>query len=68
MIANAHLVAAAPQSELLEYPVFENDPTIDSSEDPGIYPFELAFGLIDGTHSIDSGVLTVPDGPDWAWK
>ncbi|WP_266082989.1 mandelate racemase/muconate lactonizing enzyme family protein [Haladaptatus caseinilyticus] len=63
LIANAHLTAAVSQAELLEYPVFENDPALESSADPGMYPFDLAFDLVDGTPNIDSGVLTVPDGP-----
>ncbi|MGQ3413809.1 mandelate racemase/muconate lactonizing enzyme family protein [Natrinema sp. LN54] len=63
LIANAHLVAAAPEVRLLEYPVFENDPTIDGRPDPGMYPFELAFDIIDGEPDIDNGTLTVPDGP-----
>ncbi|MFH5800759.1 mandelate racemase/muconate lactonizing enzyme family protein [Haladaptatus sp. CMAA 1911] len=63
LIANAHLTAAAPQAELLEYPVFENDPALDSSGEPGMYPFELAFDIVDGTPDIDTGVLAVPDGP-----
>jgi L-rhamnonate dehydratase len=63
LIANAHLTVAAPRAELLEYPVFENDPVLDSSDDPGMYPFDLAFDIVDGTPSIDDGVLTVPNGP-----
>jgi L-alanine-DL-glutamate epimerase-like enolase superfamily enzyme len=63
LIANAHLVAAAPDVRLLEYPVFTDDPAIDGRPDPGMYPFDLAFDLIDGEPAIDDGVLTVPDGP-----
>lgn len=63
LIANAHLVAAAPEVELLEYPVFEDDPALNHSDDPGMYPFELAFDIIEETVTVDDGVLTVPDGP-----
>nr|WP_244531540.1 hypothetical protein [Halogranum amylolyticum] len=48
-MANAQLVAAAPEVELLEYPVFERDPLLTShvDRDPGMYPFDLAFDLIE---------------------
>jgi L-rhamnonate dehydratase len=64
LAANAHLVAAAPETSLLEYPVFENDPALaDVGGDPGMYPFDLAFDLIEGQPDIDDGVLSVPEGP-----
>ena len=65
LVANAHLVAAAPEVRLLEYPVFEGDPALASADgaDPGMYPFDLAFDVIDGRPDVDDGVLTVPDGP-----
>ncbi|MFC5134688.1 MULTISPECIES: mandelate racemase/muconate lactonizing enzyme family protein [Haloferacaceae] len=63
LIANAHLVAAAPEVDLLEYPVFEDDPALDSEEDPGMYPFDLAFDVIEETVDVDDGKLSVPDGP-----
>lgn len=63
LIANAHLVAAAPDVSLVEYPVFENDPVLDGSPDPGMYPFDLAFEIIEGEPMIDDGRLTVPTGP-----
>jgi len=63
LIANAHLVAAAPDVRLLEYAVFEDDPVIDGRPDPGMYPFDLAFDIIEGEPAIDDGVLAVPDGP-----
>ena len=62
LIANAHLVAALPESNLLEYPIFERDPLIDGEHDPGMYPFELAFEIIEEEPQIEDGVLTVPDG------
>ncbi|MFB6299299.1 MAG: mandelate racemase/muconate lactonizing enzyme family protein [Halobacteriales archaeon] len=63
LIANAHLVAAAPEVRLLEYPVFEGDPALAADPDPGMYPYELAFDIIDGQPSIDNGRLTVDDAP-----
>ncbi len=64
LIANAHLVAAAPEVALLEYPVFENDPVLPGAgTDPGMYPFDLAFDIITGRPAIQDAVLTVPDGP-----
>lgn len=63
LVANAHLVAAAPETELLEYPVFEKDPTLDTAADPGMYPFDLAFDIIHGVPSITDGELILPDEP-----
>jgi L-alanine-DL-glutamate epimerase-like enolase superfamily enzyme len=55
-VANAHLTAAAPESELLEYPVFGDDTA-------GMYPFPLAEEILLEPLDIEDGVLTVPDGP-----
>ncbi|WP_224338000.1 mandelate racemase/muconate lactonizing enzyme family protein [Haloprofundus halobius] len=64
LIANAHLVAAAPEVRLLEYPVFEDDQLLQSSvDDPGMYQFDLAFDIIDGEPSVADGVLAVPEKP-----
>ncbi|MGM0606508.1 MAG: enolase C-terminal domain-like protein, partial [Halobacteriota archaeon] len=63
LVANAHLVAAAPEVRLLEYPVFENDPALDADADPGMYPFELAFDVLEEPVDVQSGTLAVPDGP-----
>ncbi|WP_248907472.1 mandelate racemase/muconate lactonizing enzyme family protein [Halocatena marina] len=63
LIANAHLVAGAPEVRLLEYPVFERDPVLDGTPDPGMYPFDLAFDILDGQPAVENGQLTVPDGP-----
>ncbi|WP_331234101.1 mandelate racemase/muconate lactonizing enzyme family protein [Natronorarus salvus] len=63
LIANAHVVAAAPETSLLEYPVFERDPVIDVDGDPGMYPFDLAFDVITGEVDVHDGFLRVPDGP-----
>lgn len=63
LMANAHLVAAGPDVELVEYPVFENDPVVDASGDPGMYPFDLAFDLIKGEPPVENGQLTVGNEP-----
>lgn len=63
LMANAHLVAAGPEVELVEYPVFENDPLVDVSGDPGMYPFDLAFDLVEGRPPVEDGRLSVPDDP-----
>lgn len=65
LLANAHLVAAAPDVSLLEYPVFEDDPVLDadSENDPGMYPFDLAFDIIDGEPAVEDGALTLSDDP-----
>ncbi|ELY97722.1 mandelate racemase/muconate lactonizing enzyme family protein [Natrialba aegyptia] len=62
--ANAHLVAAAPEVRLLEYPVFEDDPALgEAAVDSGMYPFELAFDIIEGRPAIEDGRLSVSDAP-----
>jgi len=63
LAANAHLVAAGPETRLVEYPVFENDPALDGDPDPGMYPFDLAFEIIEGEPDIEGGRLTVGDDP-----
>ena len=63
LVANAHLVAAAPETRLLEYPVFEEDPVLGTAADPGMYPFDLAFDIIHGMPDITNGKLTLPDEP-----
>jgi L-alanine-DL-glutamate epimerase-like enolase superfamily enzyme len=63
LLSNAHLVAAAPEVELVEYPIFENDPLVDSSGDPGMYPFDLAFDVVEGQPPVENGRLAVPDDP-----
>ncbi|XVH33202.1 mandelate racemase/muconate lactonizing enzyme family protein (plasmid) [Haloferacaceae archaeon DSL9] len=63
LVANAHLVAAAPEVRLLEYPVFENDPALGTDDDPGMYSFDLAFDIIEETIDIDNGFMAVPNGP-----
>jgi L-alanine-DL-glutamate epimerase-like enolase superfamily enzyme len=63
LLANAHLVAAAPEVDLVEYPVFEDDPLVEASGDPGMYPFDLAFDIVEGQPPIENGQLAVPDDP-----
>ena len=63
LVSNAHLTAAAPESDLLEYPVFERDPYLTADGDPGMYPFDLAFDILDSPLDIDNGHLDVPSGP-----
>ncbi|WP_436924216.1 mandelate racemase/muconate lactonizing enzyme family protein [Halosimplex amylolyticum] len=63
LAANAHLVAAGPEVRLLEYPVFENDPALDAGTVAGMYPFELAFDILEGEPDVQNGVLSVPEGP-----
>lgn len=55
LVANAHLVAAAPGSELLEYPVFE------TGRHPGMYPFPLAEDILESPFDVEGGELEVPD-------
>lgn len=63
LLANAHLVAAAPEVDLVEYPIFDNDPLVDASGDPGMYPFDLAFDIIKGQPPVENGRLTVSNKP-----
>ncbi|MFB6192521.1 MAG: mandelate racemase/muconate lactonizing enzyme family protein [Haloarculaceae archaeon] len=55
-VANAHLTAAAPEAELLEYPVFGTDTA-------GMYPFPLAEDILVDDLDVSDGEMTVPDGP-----
>lgn len=63
LVANAHLVAASPGAEILEYPVFEGDPYLNANQDPGMYPYPLAFDVLDDQLDISEGIFSVPDGP-----
>ncbi|WP_411965852.1 mandelate racemase/muconate lactonizing enzyme family protein [Haloferax sp. YSMS24] len=63
LMANAHLVAAAPEVRLLEYPVFENDPLLPSENDPGMYPNDVAFDILKETPEIENGHLNLSDEP-----
>ena len=57
LVANAHLVAAAPGRDLLEYPAFETD------DHRGMYPFPLATDILRDDLDVGDGTLAVPDGP-----
>lgn len=64
LMANAHLVAASPEVSLLEYPVFEDDPLLtEYAPDPGMYPFELAFDIVEGKPDVTDGELSLSDAP-----
>lgn len=63
LLANAHLVSAGPDVALVEFLIFEDDPLVDASGDPGMYPFDLAFNIIEGRLSVSDGHLTVPEDP-----
>lgn len=56
LVANAHLVAAVPGAELLEYPVF-------GTGAEAMYPFPLARDILATPVTIRDGRLRVPDGP-----
>lgn len=63
LAANAHLVAAGPGADLVEYPVFTNDPVLETDADPGMYPFDLAFDIVTDQPMVNNGALSVPDDP-----
>ncbi|MFC6734227.1 MULTISPECIES: mandelate racemase/muconate lactonizing enzyme family protein [unclassified Haladaptatus] len=56
LVANAHLAAAIPMAEPLEYPVFGDDVA-------GMYPFPLAEDIIQEDLGIEGGHFSLPDGP-----
>lgn len=56
LVANAHLITAAPETPLLEYPVFGDDIA-------GMYPFPLAEDILKTDLTIENATLTLPDGP-----
>ncbi len=56
LVANAHLVAATPGSDLLEYAVFGDDTA-------AMYPFPLASDILTTDVDVSDGHLTLPDGP-----
>lgn len=57
VIANAHLAAAAPDCDFIQYPIYQ------SGESTGMYPFPLASEIITTELDINDGKLTVPTGP-----
>ncbi len=68
LVANAHLVEAAPEANLVEYLIFEDGSLFDTEVDPGMYPFDLAFNLIEGQPDVTDGVLSVSDDPSLGIK
>lgn len=56
LVANAHLVAAQPETPYLEYPVFGDDTA-------GMYPFPLAEDVVADDLVIEDGTFSVPSGP-----
>lgn len=56
LVTNAHLVAASPESPMLEYPVFGED-------EGGMYPFPLAEDVLCDDLTVEDGTFEVPDGP-----
>jgi len=57
VVANAHLVAAAPGCSLLEYPIYGDEESL------GMYPFPLAHDIVESDLGIDNGEFTVPSAP-----
>lgn len=57
VVANAHLVAAAPECEFSQYPIYESEDSV------GMYPFPLASDVITTDLDIEAGCLSVPSGP-----
>ena len=63
VVANAYLIAASPECDLLEYPTFEGDPALEANASLGMYPFDLAFDLLMDELSIEQGTFSVLEGP-----
>lgn len=57
VVANAHLVAAAPECDFIQYPIYESGNSI------GMYPFPLASDVITTDLDIENGYLSVPSEP-----
>ena len=57
-IANAHLAAAAPEIDFLEYPIYARDNT-----QIGMYPFPLATDILTTGLDVENGTLHVPSEP-----
>lgn len=57
VVANAHLAAAVPKCEFLEFPIYETNGSV------GMYPFPLANAILSTDLKIEDGSLTVPSGP-----
>jgi L-alanine-DL-glutamate epimerase-like enolase superfamily enzyme len=57
IVANAHLAAAAPECDFIEYPIYGGEGSA------GMYPFPLASEIIEPNLTVENGRLTVPSGP-----
>jgi L-alanine-DL-glutamate epimerase-like enolase superfamily enzyme len=57
LVANAHLVAAIPESPYLECPVYE------TTTHAGMYPYELSTDILSTSLDRSDGTLTLPDTP-----
>jgi L-alanine-DL-glutamate epimerase-like enolase superfamily enzyme len=55
--ANAHLAAAAPECDFIEYPIYGGEGSV------GMYPFPLANDIIETDLRVENGRLTVPSAP-----
>jgi L-alanine-DL-glutamate epimerase-like enolase superfamily enzyme len=57
LVANAHLVAATPETPYLECPVYE------TAAHAGMYPYELSTDILSTSLDRIDGTLTLPDAP-----
>lgn len=57
VVANAHLAAAAPECNFIEYPIYGDNESV------GMYPFPLASDIIKSDLEIKNGQFTVPKDP-----
>jgi L-alanine-DL-glutamate epimerase-like enolase superfamily enzyme len=57
LVANAHLVAANPETPYLEYPVYE------TAAHDGTYPYPPSTDILSTPLDVHDGSLSVPDGP-----
>jgi L-alanine-DL-glutamate epimerase-like enolase superfamily enzyme len=57
IVANAHLAAAAPEVEFVEFPIYETDGSV------GMYPFPLAEDVITTDLDVADGTLSLPTDP-----
>lgn len=57
LVANAHLVAATPETPYLECPAYETE------AHAGMYPYELATDILSTPLDCSGGTLTLPDAP-----
>lgn len=57
VVANAHLVAAAPECDFIQYPIY------GPADSVGMYPFPLASDIVTTDLEIEDGCLSVPSQP-----